>query len=144
MPKEPTIISTLLKARAVKAFVSKAGERRGGEGGWGGGGWVLVVRTAGTEPQCLAWSGEIPFHLNHTSSSSSFPSFSCSFYFPSLLPPPRHHPRRLLLCEALKRRADSTDKWVNWLVGYTHLSTHTSIPGVYSIEVHILVHSESI
>lgn len=82
-PKVPPIISTLLKARAEKAFESTARGIQAPTGRRGEvGGGVLVDRTAGTVPQCLAGSGEIPFHSIHT---SFFPSFPASLCFSSSL-----------------------------------------------------------
>lgn len=73
--QKSTVIFSLLKASAEKAFVPNAGGiqaatgRRRWEGGGGEGECMgaLVDRAAGTEPPCLAGTGKIPCYTNHTS-----------------------------------------------------------------------------
>lgn len=116
-PEVSPIIFTLLKARAVKAFVSNAGgsSREKGRRGWG-----VVSRQYSWNRACQSgreWWNFLP-PKNHTSffpSSSSFPAF----LFPVLLLPAGY------CCEneALMGWADSTDKRGNWLVGCTYAYT---------------------
>lgn len=56
----------------------------GKRGGAGGG--VLADSTAGTKLACLAGSGEISFHPNHTSFSPSSSFFPASLFLVLLLP----------------------------------------------------------
>lgn len=116
--KSPIIFS-LLKASAEKAFVSNTGGiqaatgRRGGGGGEECMGGLLVDRTAGTEPPCLAGTGKIPLHTNHTSfflSSTSFAAFLSLFLLLLLFTAGYCCAR-----ETLMGWADSTYTQVSWL-----------------------------
>lgn len=106
-PKVPPIISTLLKARAEKAFESTARGIQAPTGRRGEvGGGVLVDRTAGTVPQCLAGSGEIPLPL---SSHLLLPLLPC-FLVLFLLTHPLLSAGYCCASKALMGQADSTDK----------------------------------
>lgn len=127
-----------VKARAGRAFVSNAAGiwaatgKKGGEGGGGDDtGGVLVDRTAGTRP-CSVWQGVVKFPSTQittssfSSTSSSFPAILSFFLLLILFLPAGYS----CAGEALMGRADSTDKWVNWLVGCTkrtHRSTQRNI-----------------
>lgn len=85
-PKDSPIISPQFKAGAEETLLPmlRAHRQEEEEEEEVGGGGVLVDRTAGNEPSCLAGSSEIPLHTNHTSFPSSSSSLSCVLAFLSL------------------------------------------------------------